>query len=318
MLHYFHLDVFTPQLFGGNQLAVFLDPPLDLSLALMQALAREMAYSESTFVFPPDQEGTDMRVRIFTPAEELPMAGHPTIGTAFALAHAGRLRPGQSGTVFGEGVGPVPITLEWHNDHLTFAWMTQGEPQLGPTLDDVSGMASALGLDAADLSPGGLPIQRVSCGTPYTLVPMRSRDAIDRAALAEQPLGHLYTRAGWPMLPVYLFTLEAGTDDAGAYTRMFAPMFGITEDAATGSAAGPLVGYLVHHGAWPAGALRLITLQGVRMGRPSWIHTVPVFTGELLTAVRVGGEAVMVGEGSIWVEGSAPTTAAPPPSRAQA
>ena len=92
MLTYLHLDVFTDQLFAGNQLAVYLDPPHDLSDAVMQAIAREMAFSETTFVFPPDAPGTDYRVRIFTPASELPMAGHPTIGTAFALAHAGRIR----------------------------------------------------------------------------------------------------------------------------------------------------------------------------------------------------------------------------------
>ena len=95
MLTYLHLDVFTDQLFAGNQLAVYLDPPHDLSDVLMQAIAREMAFSETTFVFPPDVPGTDYRVRIFTPASELPMAGHPTIGTAFALAHAGRIQAGR-------------------------------------------------------------------------------------------------------------------------------------------------------------------------------------------------------------------------------
>src|SRR5215211_1644277 len=98
MLTYLHLDVFTEQLFAGNQLAVYLDPPGDLPTHVMQAIAREMAFSETTFVFPPEAEGTDCRVRIFTPASELPMAGHPTIGTAFAMAGAGRIPPGQAST----------------------------------------------------------------------------------------------------------------------------------------------------------------------------------------------------------------------------
>src|SRR6476619_5933544 len=121
MLTYFHLDVFTDQLFAGNQLAVYLDPPLDLPTAVMQAIAREMAFSETTFVFPADTPGTDFRVRIFTPASELPMAGHPTIGTAFALARAGRFKGRQASTVFAEGVGPIPIDLEWADADLRFA-----------------------------------------------------------------------------------------------------------------------------------------------------------------------------------------------------
>jgi len=160
-LSYLHLDVFTAARFGGNQLAVFLDPPLDLGTQTMQTIANEMAFAESTFVFPANRPDVDMQVRIFTPAEELPIAGHPTIGTAFALAHAGRLRSGTPQIVFGEGVGPVPVALTWNDGRLAFAWMTQPRPQFSGTLPNVDEMAGALGLDATDLAPDGLPVEHV-------------------------------------------------------------------------------------------------------------------------------------------------------------
>ena len=123
---YLHYDVFTDHVFGGNQLAVFLDGR-GLSKETMQAIAREMNFSESTFILPPEQPDADLRMRIFTPADELPMAGHPTIGSTFALAHSGVIAAGRDVVVFGLGVGPVPVALTWRGDALTFAWMTQGK-----------------------------------------------------------------------------------------------------------------------------------------------------------------------------------------------
>ncbi len=299
MLTYFHLDVFTDQLFAGNQLAVYLDPPLDLPTTVMQAIAREMAFSETTFVFPADTPGTDFRVRIFTPASELPMAGHPTIGTAFALARAGRFKERQASTVFAEGVGPIPIDLEWADADLRFAWMTQSAPVFGPSLARLDTLASALGLEAADLAPHGWPVQEISCGSPFLIVPVASRAAVDRAAADARTLARAFEEQGAPQRSVYLFTLEGGPDAADVYTRMFAPDLGIAEDPATGSASGPLGGYLVRHGQAARGGRPIRNLQGVRMGRPSWIHISPVVDGDTVTAVRVGGGAVVVGTGTI-------------------
>jgi len=137
---YLHLDVFTDRLFGGNQLAVFLDGR-GLSPDTMQAIAKEMNFSETTFVLPPERPDTDVRVRIFTPGEELPMAGHPTIGTAFALARAGVLAPGRDRVVFGLGVGPTEVALKWNGDTLAFAWMTQLNPTFGEPVGDQSAAA---------------------------------------------------------------------------------------------------------------------------------------------------------------------------------
>src|SRR5258705_2451079 len=121
---YLHYDVFTDHLFGGNQLAVVLDGR-GLSTETMQAIAKEMNFPETTFRLPPEKAGTDVRMRIFTPGDELPMAGHPTIGSTFALARAGVIECGRERFVFGCGIGPVPVALTWSGDNLSFAWMSQ-------------------------------------------------------------------------------------------------------------------------------------------------------------------------------------------------
>src|SRR5918993_4648046 len=131
-LRYLHLDVFTSKPFEGNQLAVFQDPS-ELSTETMQRIAREMAFSESTFIYPAEKGG-DVRMRIFTPGEELPMAGHPTIGSTFALAIEGTIARGREEFVFELGVGPTPVSLEWDERGLNFAWMTQGLPTFGAAI----------------------------------------------------------------------------------------------------------------------------------------------------------------------------------------
>jgi trans-2,3-dihydro-3-hydroxyanthranilate isomerase len=168
---YLHLDVFTDRLFGGNQLAVFPDGR-GLSGDMMQAIAREMNFSETTFVLPPAQPEAEMEIKIFTPGGELPMAGHPTIGTAFALARAGVLHPGRDRVVFGLGVGPTPVSLVWRGDELSFAWMTQHNPTFGAPLTDLAGAAALLRLPVAAVAGAGLPVQTVSCGVPVLLVPL--------------------------------------------------------------------------------------------------------------------------------------------------
>ena len=299
---YLHLDVFTATLFGGNQLAVFPDGR-GLAAATMQAIAKEMNFSESTFVLPSEQRDSDLRVRIFTPAEELPMAGHPTIGTAFALAHTGVLSPGRAGVVFGLGVGPTDVELVWQGDDLRFAWMTQLRPEFGEPIAPADAAAAALGLPAAAVAGTRLPVQRVTCGTPYLLIPLTTRAFVDRAALAPDAYSTLLAGSGLDAnLPAFLFSTEAGADNAGVYCRMFAPGLGITEDPATGSAAGPLGCYLVRHGVIAAEqASRLLFLQGAKMGRPSSMHVSVAASGTEVTSVRVGGESVVVGEGIVYV-----------------
>jgi trans-2,3-dihydro-3-hydroxyanthranilate isomerase len=303
-ISFLHYDVFTNEPLTGNQLAVFLDGR-GLSVERMQALAREMNFPESTFILPSETPGTDVRMRIFTPATEMPMAGHPTIGSTFALAHTGVIRPGALRFVFGLGIGPVPVDLEWEGSRLRFAWMTQLNPTfgpglLGPALDARAAVAAAIGLGDADLVPD-LPVQQVSCGVPFLLVPIGSREAVDRA-LSEASAFRRLTASTGIELPIFLFAISPPGSPETVYSRMFAPEFGIIEDPATGGASGPLGCYLVRHRLVLGDAtLRIISLQGVAMGRPSRIHiSIASRAGEIVE-VKVGGQAVLVGRGEMLV-----------------
>ena len=298
---FLHYDVFTSEPLAGNQLAVFLDGR-GLEPARMQALAREMAFSETTFVFPAEAPDTDVRMRIFTPGVELPMAGHPTIGSTFALAESGAIKPGTEKFTFGLGVGPTPVALEWNGSRLRFAWMTQRNPTFGPIVNDVQAVAAGLGVGRDDIA-GELPIQQVSCGVPFLFVPMTSREAVDRAVSEAGPLRRMGERIGFND-PVFLFTTGAGEPEATVYSRMFAPHFdiGVPEDPATGGASGPLGCYLVHYGLVSgAAAQRILSLQGYFMGRPSYIHIRIQGTREDITKVEVGGESVLIAKGTLVV-----------------
>ena len=298
---YLHYDVFTDHLFGGNQLAVFLDGR-GLPGETMQAIAKEMNFSESTFVLPPEQADTDVRMRIFTPGEELPMAGHPTIGSTFALARSGVIAAGREQFVFGLGVGPVPVALTWKGDDLSFAWMTQSKPTFNDPLVNPAAAAAALSLPPAAVSGTGLPMQVVSCGVPFLFVPLTSRSAVDNVSVNRSALDELLRSTRTKAHGVFVFSSEPGADRATVYSRMFAPEIGVAEDPATGSASGPLGCYLVRHKVVPpekSGAM--LSLQGVKMGRPSHVHiAIGVQHGEI-ERVQVGGEAVLAGEGTLYV-----------------
>ena len=295
-------DVFTEHLFGGNQLAVFPDGR-GLSSETMQAIAKEMNFSETTFVLPPgenDGTGTDMRVRIFTPGAELPMAGHPTIGTTFALARAGVIAPARERIVFGLGVGPTPVTMTWTDRELNFAWMTQSAPVFGEPIAERACAAAALSLPETVVA--SFPVQVVSCGLPYVLVPLASRQAVDRAVLNAAAYDRLVEAAGGDANGVFLFSTERAQDNATAYSRMFAPAVGVFEDPATGSASGPLGCYLVRHKmVSPASAGAMVSLQGVKMGRPSYVHISIGVDGSDIRSVRVGGSSVLAGEGTLYI-----------------
>jgi trans-2,3-dihydro-3-hydroxyanthranilate isomerase len=296
---YLHYDVFTTEPLTGNQLAVFLDAR-GLSVDRMQAIAREMNFSESTFILPAEIPGTDVRMRIFTPANEMPMAGHPTIGSTFALAEAGVIRPDAARFVFGLGIGPVPVDLEWDGGRLRFAWMTQLAPTFGPAVEARDAVAAALGLGAADLVPD-LPVQEVSCGVPFLFVPLRSRETVDRAISDAAAFGRLAAATG-VNLPIYLFAVLPPGGPETVYSRMFAPDFGITEDPATGGASGPLGCYLVRYRLVGGdSARRIVALQGAVMKRPSRLHIAIGERGGEIADVRVGGVSVLVGRGELLV-----------------
>jgi trans-2,3-dihydro-3-hydroxyanthranilate isomerase len=291
---YVHLDVFTDKKLAGNQLLVFVDPA-GLTTEQMQGLTKESNYSENTFVLPPEQPGTDHRVRIFTRTAETPFAGHPTIGTAFALAHTGTIKAGTPRVVFGLGVGPTPLDLEWSGGKLTFAWMTQLNPTFGKTVTDTGALAAAIGLGAADVVRAG---QEVNCGSNFFIVPLASRKAVDAAILDRAKVEAVFTAAGMQRRGIYAFSTERAADDSTAYSRML-PAGGI-EDPATGSAAGPAGAYIAKYGLVPADRFGSIVFQqGVLAGRPSRLHVKIAGGGDAITKVQVGGASVIVGEGAL-------------------
>jgi trans-2,3-dihydro-3-hydroxyanthranilate isomerase len=265
---YIHLDVFTDRRTQGNQLFVFTQPA-GLDTETMQALTRESNLSECTFVFPPEAAGTDHRVRIFTRTAETPFAGHPTIGTAFALAHAGTLKPGLSHTTFGLGVGPTNVDLEWKDGKLAFAWMTQLKPTFGKTIDDSRGLAAAIGVEAVDAA------------------------VMDRAKVDA-----VFAAAGIQRRGMYIFSTERGQDDATAYSRLLGT--GGIEDPATGSAAGPAGAFAAKYGFVPPDrAGSIVFLQGVLVRRPSRLHVRAAMSGSEVAGIKVGGASVVVGEGTM-------------------
>ncbi len=302
-LRYVHLDVFTEKRFAGNQLLVFVNPT-GLDTATMQAITKESNYSENTFVFPPEQSGTDHRVRIFTRTAETPFAGHPTIGTAVALAHTGAIKPGTARVVFGLGVGPTPLDLEWANGKLTFVWMTQLNPTFGKVITDAGALAAAIGVTTADIravkaSPDqAIAGQEVNCGSNFFIVPLASRKAVDAAVLDRARADAVFAAAGTQRRGMYVVSTERGADDSTAYSRLLGA--GGIEDPATGSAAGPAGCFLAKYALVPPDRVGAIVLQqGVLAGRPSRLHVKIAMDRETITNVQVGGASVVVGEGAI-------------------
>ena len=293
---YVHLDVFTDRRLQGNQLFVFLQPA-GLDTDTMQTMTRESNLSECTFVFPPEAAGTDHRVRIFTRTAETPFAGHPTIGTAFALAHAGVLKPGVSRTTFGLGVGPINLDLDWKDGHLAFAWMTQLKPTFGKTVTDGAALAAALGVDAVD---GRAPAQEVNSGSNFFIVPLLTRKAVDGAVIDRAKVDAVFAAAGIQRRGIYVFSVEGAGDGVTAYSRML-PAGGI-EDPATGSAVGPAGCFAAKYGFVPTDRIGSMTfMQGVLARRPSRLHVKVMMTANEVTSVQVGGASVVVGEGTMAV-----------------
>jgi len=176
---YVLVDVFTDRPFGGNPLAVFPDAR-GIGSKTMQAIAKEFNLSETTFILPPTEQKADYRVRIFTPSAELPMAGHPTVGTAFVLTREQSSAQTQRTTLFlEEGVGLIPVTLDWQGPHAPRITMQQPLPTFGPRFEDPNTLASVLSLEPEDLRSDA-PIEVVSCGVPFLLVPVKTLQAIQR------------------------------------------------------------------------------------------------------------------------------------------
>lgn len=291
----FHtLDVFTDRVFGGNPLAVLPDAE-GIDGAQMQRIAREFNLSETVFVLPPESADVLVTLRIFTPAEELPFAGHPTVGTAVLLADLGRVpldADGGASFRFGEGVGAVPVRVTRAADGLWSARLTAARPVDLGDAPPADGIAAALGLRLEDID--GLPLRTATAGAPFTIVGLRDLDALARARADLTVWEEVLTPSSAPH--AYLVVRTGGT---AFRARMFGPQMGIVEDPATGAAATALAGYLGELDDTADGTLRWTVEQGVEMGRPSRLELEVEKAGGRVTAVHVGGSAVRVGQGTL-------------------
>jgi trans-2,3-dihydro-3-hydroxyanthranilate isomerase len=277
------VDVFTEVPFEGNALAVFPNA-LGMPEDAMQRIAREMNLSETVFVFPPSRPDAVAAFRIFTPAQELLFAGHPTVGGSFVLLQEGIVPKGSERFVLEEKVGLVPIRVESGDRPLI--WLTTPPISFGPTFERAR-CAAALGVKTDELID--IPPQMVSAGNPFFFIAVKNKETVDRAFLdstgAKNIKGPEIDASG-----VFVFAPTA----EGAYSRMFAPEYGITEDPATGSATGPLAAYMVRHKLLPSSSpSRFISEQGVKMGRRSILH-VQLHGDGGAEGIEIGGHVVPV------------------------
>jgi trans-2,3-dihydro-3-hydroxyanthranilate isomerase len=300
-LHYHKVDVFTDRAFGGNPLSVFTNGR-GISGELMQTLAKELNLSEATFVLPPKNPANDYRIRIFTPGRELPLAGHPTVGTSFILAreHMIERQGNPTRIVLEEGVGDIPVSIEFDGDQPGMIWMTQPEPQFGKQANEEerAAVAEMLSLPVTALDDKH-PVQVVSSGVPFLYVPIKDLDSIKRIRVRPDVIERV--TPGFGTGDVFVFTREVETEGSTVHSRMFAHELSVWEDPATGAASGPLGAYLVRYGI-AGDPMRIVSEQGLEMGRPSFIHVQVEQQGSAITAARVGGQCYYMGEGFFEIE----------------
>ena len=295
---YYICDVFTKKRFGGNPLAVL--PEADgLTDKKMQQIAREFNFSESSFVFAPEN-GNTRKVRIFTPALELPFAGHPNIGTAFVLASSGAIGDFHESTeiIFEEKAGLVPILLRKFDDRSIWCELQAPEKlSIGKTVS-AEDLASAISVDTSDIIVDTHPPQQASVGLPFVIAELKNTQALEQASINIKGFKKLTSQYNTCFVHIYTHS----NDEYDVRTRMFAPFDGMPEDPATGSANCALGGLLTYYNDSDSGDFEWKIAQGVEMGRPSYLKARTQKKGGEVTAAFIGGNSVMVSEGTIFVD----------------
>jgi trans-2,3-dihydro-3-hydroxyanthranilate isomerase len=291
------LDVFTDKPLAGNPLAVVLDAE-GLDTSAMQGIAREFNLSETVFVLPAENPAHTARARIFTPAAELPFAGHPTVGTAICLA---RERFGGSGEqdaviVLEEGVGPVRCGVKLGNGAGFAEFDCPKLPARGGTPAEKRVIAAALGLPPADVGFENHTPSRWDAGVPYHFAPVSGMAALAKARVVSSDWEEAFPRAG-----AFIYTRQTVGHDHAFRARMFAPGLGIHEDPATGSAVAAFAGAVHDFDALPDGVHKAVIEQGYEMGRPSLILLEMTVSSGALSVVRIGGNAAEFAEGTLMV-----------------
>jgi trans-2,3-dihydro-3-hydroxyanthranilate isomerase len=301
-LKFYQADVFTVQPFGGNPVAVFPNAQ-GLTDFELQQIAREMNLSETVFVLPPTDEAAVVRLRIFTPTQEIPFAGHPVLGTFYVLAQLGLIAVTDGVTrVMQEcNIGLFPVEIHAREGQITRVVMTQPKPLFLGSMDeteDLFHIAKALGLPKYQIVDTKAPVMVVSTGLPVVIVPVRALTAVRSIEPDASAIVDMCEQFGTNGIMVY--TTMTVEDHATVHTRMFAPAIGILEDPATGSASGAMGAYLVHNGLVEVGPLtEIIIEQGYEIGRPSRILVQVESDDDAIQTVKVGGQVVMVVEGTL-------------------
>lgn len=299
-LKFYQADVFTSQPFGGNPVAVFPDAD-GLTDDELQQIAREMNLSETVFVFPPTDPAAVARLRIFTPTQEIPFAGHPVLGTFYVLAQLGRISAREPVThVVQEcNIGLFPVELHTEQSRVVRVVMSQPKPEfLDPldAVDDVYLIGGSLGLPKHVIADTKWPLQVVSTGLPVLIVPVRTLTAVRSINPDASAIINVCERFG--ANGIMVFTTVTVESFASVHARMFAPKIGILEDPATGSAGGALGAYLVQNGVVEVGPMTDILIeQGYEIDRPSRILVQVESDDDVIQGVKVGGHCVMVVEG---------------------
>lgn len=289
-LDFYIVDVFAEEKYAGNQLAVFIGAAA-LSTEQMQQIAREINYSETTFILSPEPRNGGYEVRIFTPAKELPFAGHPTLGTAFVLQQAVIQQPVETITLNLQ-VGPIPVTVIYQDQVPDVLWMRQNPPVFGQTVD-AAAIAPALGLEIDDFDTR-YPIQEVSTGVPFLIVPLKNLAALQRIKVNVDRVVSLVESL--QAKEIFVFCPETRNPANQFSARMFAPCLGIPEDPATGSANGCFAGYLVQHHYLGSESIDVRVEQGYEMGRPSLLLLRAARKSDTIE-VEVGGKVIKVAKG---------------------
>ncbi len=289
-LNFYIVDVFAEEKYQGNQLAVFTGTP-GMTGEQMQQIAKEMNYSETTFVLSSEPQNGGYDVRIFTPAQEVPFAGHPTLGTAFIIQQE-IIKQRVERVNLNLPLGQIPVTLHYQGDTVDVLWMQQKPPTFHQTIEGER-VAEVLNLEVQDLD-SRFPIREVSTGIPFMIVPLKTHAALKRAKVNQNKYFKLIE--GTEAKCIFLFCPETNKPENDLSARMFADYLGVPEDPATGSANGCLAGYLVEYEYFGEGKIDVRVEQGYEMGRPSLL-LLKAHKNNPEISVSVGGKAIAVAKG---------------------
>lgn len=291
-MEFYILDVFAEEKYSGNQLAVVRDAA-SLSDGMMQKIAKEMNYSETTFILSDAPRGGGYDVRIFTPQEEVPFAGHPTLGTAFVIRNE-LMSELVERIMLNLKVGQIPVAFGRGGDGEGMLWMRQNEPVFGQVVEP-AWIASVLNLDESEID-GRFPVEEVSTGLPVIVVPLKDLDAVKRATISKDEYFELIAEMQAKAILVYCPETYGPENDLNV--RVFCDYYGVPEDPATGSANGCLAGYLVRHRYFGEDRIDIRVEQGYEIARPSMLY-LKAGQNQGQIDVSVGGKVVMIAKGEL-------------------